>query len=223
MMSKAPSPAPRHLLAAGLLAAMCAGLQAQPTSPTPEIYTCTDAKGRRLTSDRKIPECNDREQKILNPSGTVKARITPSLTAQERSALEAKALAHQQEQARLGEEKKRNQALLLRYPNEALHQKERAESLRQVMLVKQAAIYRVTELVAERTKLLDEMAFYAKDPKKAPLKLRQQLESTTQALAAQGRYLADKDNEMARTNARFDEELLRLQPLWRMNSAPSAE
>lgn len=223
MMSKAPSPAPRHLLAAGLLAAMCAGLQAQPTSPTPEIYTCTDAKGRRLTSDRKIPECNDREQKILNPSGTVKARITPSLTAQERSALEAKALAHQQEQARLGEEKKRNQALLLRYPNEALHQKERAESLRQVMLVKQAAIHRVTELVAERTKLLDEMAFYAKDPKKAPLKLRQQLESTTQALAAQGRYLADKDNEMARTNARFDEELLRLQPLWRMNSAPSAE
>jgi hypothetical protein len=109
---------------------------------------------------------------------------------------------------------------LVRYPNEALHQKERAESLRQVMLVRQAAVARVTELLAERSKIDDEMAFYAKDPSKAPLKLRQQSEAVMQALAAQGRFLADKDNEMARTNARFDEELLRLKPLWRMNEAP---
>ena len=29
------------------------------------IYTCTDAKGRKLTSDRPIPECHDREQRVL--------------------------------------------------------------------------------------------------------------------------------------------------------------
>jgi hypothetical protein len=43
------------------------------------VYTCIDAKGRKLTADRPIPECTDREQKILNPSGTVKAKVGPSL------------------------------------------------------------------------------------------------------------------------------------------------
>ncbi len=210
-------------LSAALLAGICTTLAAQTALPTPDIYTCTDAKGRKLTSDRKIPECSDREQKILNPSGTVKARIGPNLTAQERSEMEAKAKAAQQERARLEEEKKRDRAMLMRYPNEATHQKERAESLRQVTLVRQAAVTRVTELLAERAKLLDELAFYTKDPSKAPFKLRQQMDAVTQALAAQGRFLADKDNEMARTNARFDEDLLRLQPLWRMNATPRTE
>ena len=36
------------------------------------IYTCVDAKGRRLTSDRPIVECLDREQKELTPNGNVK-------------------------------------------------------------------------------------------------------------------------------------------------------
>lgn len=206
-------------LAAAMLCAVCTTLVAQTMAPTPEIYTCIDAKGRKLTSDRKIPECIDREQQILNPSGTVKARVGPNLTAQEHNEIEAKARAVQQERTRLDEEKKRDRALLIRYPNEALHQKGRAESLSQVMLVKQAAVQRVKELVAERGKLLDEMAFYTKDPNKAPAKLRQQLEAVTQALAAQSRFLTDKDNEMARTNARFDEELARLQPLWNMNAA----
>jgi len=210
-------------LPAALLVGICTGLAAQTAVPAPDIYTCIDAKGRKLTSDRKIPECSDREQKILNPSGTVKARIGPELTAQERREADAKARAVQQERVRLEEEKKRDRAMLIRYPNEALHQKERAESLRQVTLAKQEATSRMTELLAERAKLLDEMGFYTKNPNKAPFKLRQQMDAITLAVAAQGRFLADKDNEMARTNARFDEELLRLQPLWRMNAASSRQ
>lgn len=209
-----------RLTAVLLLLCICAPLIAQTTSPTPEIYTCTDAQGRKRTSDRKIPECNDREQKILNPSGTVKARIGPTLTAQERSQLEAENKARAQEHARLEEEKKRDRALLVRYPNEAMHQKERNESLSQVTLVKQAAIRRMVELAQERSKLEEEMAFYARDPSKAPQKLRQQIDAVQQALEAQGRFLDDKDKEIARTNARFDEELQRLKLLWQQNAKP---
>src|ERR1035437_9053119 len=54
---------------------------AQPAASTPGIYTCTDARGRKLNSDRPIAECSDREQKILNPSGTVRAKVAPTLTA----------------------------------------------------------------------------------------------------------------------------------------------
>lgn len=210
-------------LAAALLIVLCTALAAQTAPPTPEIYTCIDAQGRKRTSDRKIPECSDREQKILNPSGTVKAKIGPTLTAQERSQLEAQNKIREQERVRLEEEKKRDRALLVRYPTLAVHQLEREESLRQVLLVKQAGIVRVTQLMAERGKLLDEMAFYAKDPGKAPQKLRLQIDAVSEALAGQGRFLADKDNEITRTNARFDEELQRLKPLWQMNPKPDAK
>jgi hypothetical protein len=206
-----------HPLVAALLIVSCMAAAAQ------DIYTCIDAQGRKRTSDRKIPECIDREQKILNPSGTVKATIGPTLTALERSQIDAQNKIREQELARLEEEKKRDRALLVRYPSLALHQQEREESLRQVLMVKSAALVRVAELMAERNKLLDEMAFYTKDPNKAPLKLRQQIEAVSQTLAGQGRFLADKDNEIIRTNARFDEELKRLKPLWQMNPKPSAK
>ena len=85
------SQSPRAVLLLGLLLCLPATrlAQAQPAA-TQGIYTCVDAKGRNLTSDRPIPECSDREQKMLNPSGTVKGKIGPTLTAQERSELEAK-------------------------------------------------------------------------------------------------------------------------------------
>jgi hypothetical protein len=190
--------------------------------PSPEIYSCVDAKGHRITSDRKIPSCNDREQKVLNPSGTVKATVGPTLTAQEKIQQEAKEKLAMQERARLDEEKKRDRALLVRYPNEAVHQKERAEALAQISVVRQAATVRAAELSVEYGKLQDEMAFYAKDPKRAPTKLRMQLNAAKSALEGQDHFIADKDLETARTNARFDEELQRLRPLWRMNaSAPT--
>jgi hypothetical protein len=40
------------------------------------IYTCIDDKGRRLTSDRPIAECNAREQQILNRDGSVQGRAS---------------------------------------------------------------------------------------------------------------------------------------------------
>jgi len=196
-----------------VLAVPSAALWAQPAVGA-QIYTCVDAKGRKLNSDRPIVECLDREQTILNPSGTVKAKLGPVLTAAERSELEAKRRAEQQELARREEERRLNRSLLIRYPNQAAHQKDRDEAVAQLELVKQAATARVAVLQAERTKLDEEMAFYIKDPAKAPPKLQRQVSELTQTLAAHERFLADQDSEIERVNARFDQELKRLEPLW---------
>lgn len=205
----------------GVLVMVSGWVAAQSVDPTRDIYTCVDAKGRKLTSDRKIIECIDREQKILNPSGTLKNRVSPTLTAHEREQLDAQNKALQKENARLEEEKKRDRALLVRYPDEITHHREREEALRHVTLAKQNALAQTTILLEERTQLQNEMDFYAKDPSKAPTKLRQQLDAISQALALQGRFMADKDAEIARINIRFDDELARLRPLWRMNAAPA--
>jgi len=215
---------PTNLLGASLLASLsAAGLAQAPAPARPQIYTCVDAKGRNLTSDRPIAECVDREQKILNPSGTVKAKVGPTLTAQERSELEAKEKAELEERARLNEEKRRDRALLVRYPNKAVHDKERTLALAQIEVVRQAAVNRVGQLQQQRTDVLAEMEFYKKDPSKAPPWVRRQLDEANSSLAVQARFIADQDAELKRVNARFDEELSRLKPLWAMQAgAPAA-
>lgn len=178
------------------------------------VYTCTDAKGRKLTSDRPIPECIDREQKVLNPSGTVRAKVGPTLTAQEKAEQDLRERKEAEEKGRLVEEKRRDRALLTRYPTKAIHDQEREEAINQVNAAKNAANSRLEELIRQRKVLDDEMEFYKKDPSKAPAYLRRQTEESTQSIAAQKRFIGEQEAEIRRINSRFDEELKRLRQLW---------
>jgi hypothetical protein len=185
------------------------------------IYTCTDARGRKLTSDRPIPECSDREQTVLNPSGTVRAIVPPTLTGPERAALEARQRREAEERARQAEERRRERALLVRYPNRSMHDKERQEALDSIAVVRQAAINRVRELQRQRKELDTELEFYARDPSKVPPSLRRLVEDNDKSMAVQERFILDQEAEITRVNARFDEELVRLQALWAQIGATS--
>lgn len=178
------------------------------------IYTCTDAQGRKLTADRPIVECMDREQRVLNANGTVKAKVGPALTAHERAEQEARDKRNAEEKERIQEEKRRERALLMRYPNKNVHNQERIEAIEQIKAVINTANSRLEELARQRKKLDDEMEFYKKDPTKAPAYLRRQVEENNQSQAAQKKFIADQDAEARRVNLRFDDELIRLQPLW---------
>lgn len=196
----------------------CAGAAgsawAQSSAPISGVYTCVDAKGRKLTADRPIAECTDREQQVLNPSGTVKTKVGPTLTALERTAQEQKAKREAEEQARVGDEKRRDRALLIRYPNKGVHDQERAEALAQIAVVIKAASNRSDELARQRVAIDSEMEFYKKDPSKAPAYLRRQLEENIQSQAVQKRFIAEQEAETRRVNARFDDEMVRLRQLW---------
>lgn len=183
-------------------------------APIGGIYTCVDAQGRKLTADRPIPECSDREQKVLNPSGTLKQKIGPTLTAAERAQQEAREKRELEERNRVAEERRRDRALLVRAPNQAAHDKQRSEALAQLAALGQAANVRLTELTKQRKRLDEEMEFYKKNPEKAPQNLRRQIEEINQNMAAQQRAISDQEAESQRVNARFDEELLRLRQLW---------
>lgn len=178
------------------------------------IYSCVDGKGRRLTSDRPIVDCLDREQKELGTSGTVRRVVPPSYTAEERARLEEQRRAEDQERARIAEERRRERALLIRYPNQAMHDKERMEALKQLDEVIDAVKKRVTELGAQRKEIDLELEFYQNDPKKAPAWLQRKLEDNAQQVQVQNRFLSDQNLEKQRINARFDEELVKLRTLW---------
>jgi len=183
------------------------------------IYTCVDAQGRRLTSDRPIPECTDREQRVLNSSGTLKYKVGPSLTAAERAHKEAEDKQALEERNRRDEQRRQNKALLTRYPSQSVHDHARDAALAQIASITQAANLRLVELEAQRKKLDDELEFYRKDPSKAPLYLRRQAEENHQNTEAQQQFIVEQDEEKKRVNTRFDSELVRLRQLWR-NAAP---
>ena len=185
-----------------------------PDSNGPSIYSCVDDRGRTLTADRLIAACMDREQLELSPGGTVRRRIEPSYTANEQAARDEKARQAEQQALRLREERRQERALLVRYPNAAAHERERAEALAQVDAVSQAARKRLAELAGERKRIDDELEFYKSDASRAPDSVKRQLDENAQSANVQIRFIHDQDAEKKRVNARFDEQRARLLKLW---------
>ena len=202
-----------------IIALLTGGLPIQANSG---IFTCVDGNGRKLTSDRPIPECTDREQMELNPSGTLRRKIGPALTAPELAAQEAKDRQLAEEQARIREEKRRDHALLTRYPSRSMHDSERHEALVQIDEVIKTAQKRMSDLREQRQKIDAEMEFYKKDPNKAPARLKRQVDENNQTTTGQQRFIGGQEEEKKRVNARFDAELAKLEKLWAaVNSPPS--
>lgn len=184
------------------------------TAAQAQIYSCVDAKGRRLTSDRPIVECLDREQNQLGKSGTVVKTIPPSYTADERARLDAQRKQEAEQQARIQEEKRRDRALLIRYPNQGVHDKERADALAQIDEVIGAVNKRELALIAQRKDISTELEFYKGDVSKAPNWLKRKVEDNEKQMVVQKRFLEEQAQEKQRVNARFDEELVKLKQLW---------
>ena len=204
----------RHVSLAGLVCLLGVSHQAGAQVGVQSIYTCVDGKGRRITSDRPIAECIDRTQQELGRTGLVKRQIGPSLTAHEQAAQDEKDRAAAETLAREAEDKRRDRALLLRYPNRAVHDQERGTALEQIDEVIKAANKRTTELAEQRKAVNSDFEFYAKDPSKAPASLKRRRDENDASVSVQQRFIAEQQQEKNRVNQRFDEELVKLKQLW---------
>jgi chromosome segregation ATPase len=186
------------------------------------IYTCVDAKGRRLTSDRPMIDCIDREQNEITPSGKVIRKIAPASAMEDTTAQEEKQRRAAEERNREIERKRRDRALLSRYPDRPSHDHERQLALASVDEITKAAQRQISQLQAERKKLDSELEFYKGDLARAPAQLKRRFEENQQQIAAQQRFIASKEEEKKRINARFDDELSRLKMLWGAAAAAAA-
>ena len=178
------------------------------------IYTCVDAKGRKITSDRPIAECMDRAQKEITPTGTVKRVLVPPPDARERAALEEKEKQDAEDRIKAAEEKRHNRALLKRYPDRASHDRDRAAVLELVNDATKTATKRSDELAAQHKGIVTELEFYKNSPGKAPPALKRRLDETDSNMAAQKRLLAEQEAEKKRISRRFDGEVAKLKPQW---------
>ena len=178
------------------------------------MYTCVDAKGNTIVRDRPIVECLDREQKQLGNTGIVRNTLPPSYTADERAKVEAQRKAEEEQRSRVQEERRRERALMIRYPSQSVHDKERAEALAQVDEVIGAVHKRELALITQRKDINTELEFYQGDVNKAPSWLKRKLEDNEKQMGVQKRFLEEQVQEKQRINARFDEELAKLRQLW---------
>jgi hypothetical protein len=197
----------RGCTAAALLLA-CAAAAAAPAP----IYSCVDASGKRITSDRPIAECHDRDQRVLNADGSVKGVVPPTPTADERAEAEARERQAITDRMMRQDAVRRDRNLLARFPNEAAHRKAREAALDDSRKSVRLSEVRIALLTKERKPLLDEAEFYVGKP--LPPLLKMQLDANDAAVKAQEDLRVNQQNEIVRINALYDVELERLKNLW---------
>ena len=187
-------------------------VQAQTPAPPAVIYTCTNAAGKKLTSDRPIPECNDRVQRVLNNDGSLKQEVGPVRTADERAEDEVAAQKRELLEKQRREAVLRDRNLRARFPDEAAHRKAREAALEDIRKAIRVSEGRLAALAKERKPLMDEAEFYVGKP--LPINLKTQIDANDASVEAQGTLLQNQKLEAVRVNALYDAELERLKRLW---------
>ncbi|QIL82271.1 DUF4124 domain-containing protein [Diaphorobacter sp. HDW4A] len=185
-----------------------------PVAAQNAVYSCVDKNGRRITSDRPVPECIDREQRVLDKTGTERRRIGPTLTENERTAQDAQRRADAEQKSKVADQRRRERALITRYPDEATHNAERVTALAVFNDLIQIAYKRIEQLRSDRAAINTELEFYQNDPKKAPSKVQRRITDNEEDIAEQQRYIATQQDEKRKVQQRFDTELVQLKELW---------
>lgn len=198
-----------------LCAAPAAFPLAQPREAgAPGIYSCVDANGRRLTADRPIPACFDREQRMLGPSGVEKARVGPTLSEQEKFDQEQRRRHADRERALSQDARRREQILRQRYPRPELHDSVRRSALVQIDDVIAVAQRRMEALRVERGQQEQELEFYVKDATLVPGTVQRAMADIDSSMDQLLRFIQSQQQERRRIVQRFDAEQLQLQRMW---------
>ena len=183
-----------------------------PSGPRLPIFRCVDANGKRITSDRPMPECANRDHSQLNPDGSLNRIVPPPPTDDERAEAERKDREAKVALSAKNDAIRRDRNLLNRFPDEAAHAKARAKALDDIGNSVRISEARINLLKAERKPLLDEAEFYIGKP--LPAKLKSALDANDAALDAQRALVQNQQVEVVRINGLYDAELARLKKLW---------
>jgi hypothetical protein len=205
----------RALVVASLLTLSLAA-QAQLSAPAREIHTCKDDKGRTLTSDRPIPECLAREQRILNADGSVRKVIPAPLTKEQRAELEQRQAAEKAAELRRQDERRRDLMLVSTYKTEAELDQAYIRALEVPVEALKASRARIDEFMKVLTAVRKEGEFY--EGKVWPAALRSKITELQAGIEAEQRNIGNKIEDIRRVNERFAADRVRLRQL--LNAPP---
>lgn len=192
--------------------AFCSAAAVAQTQTAPrEIHTCKDEKGRTLTSDRPLPECLGREQRILNPDGSVRKVIPAPLTREQRAELEQRQAAEKAAEQRRAEERRRDLMLVSNYKTEAELDQAYIRALEVPVEALKASRNRIDEFTKALTAVRKEGEFY--EGKIWPIALRSKVTEIQAGIEAEQRNINNKTEDIRRVNERFSADRTRLRQL----------
>lgn len=216
----------KRVLPATLALALAAVSQCAPAQNKAEsaisngYYSCRDANGRLLTSDRPIMECMNREQKVHGSDGTVRRVIEAPLTPEQKRQREQEKQRQEEEQERAEQAHRRDQILLSSYSSVAgIEQAQaRAQVEPQSGIAKSQA--RLAQLTKERNALNAEAEFYK--GRALPGDLERKFHDNDRARKYEEDLVARRNEEIRQINDRFNADKKRFVELTAPN-APSTK
>jgi hypothetical protein len=168
------------------------------------IYTCKDASGKTITSDRPLPECQGREGRILSGQGATVKKIDAPLTPEQIAAKESEEKKKAESDERRREQVRKDKALLSTYANLDDLEVKRQRALAQVEREARESERRISVLERQASENRSEADFYKK--KSMPGDLKRRLDENEAALRAEKLLFVSKKDEVTLVNARFDED-----------------
>jgi Domain of unknown function (DUF4124) len=195
-------------LAATLLLVAAQSVLAQSAS---RIYTCKDASGKTLTSDRPLPECQGREGRVLSKAGTTVETIQAPLTDEQKAAREAEEEKKKETAVQRAEQLRRDKALLATYQNIDDLESKRQRALLQVEREMRESEKRMSSLEKTEQENKQELEFYKRKP--MPPELKRRVDENEGALRAEKLLLASKKEEIVQVNLKFDDDKRRFAEL----------
>ncbi len=187
------------------------GHHAHAQQPSTQIYTCKDASGKTLTSDRPIPECRGREGRVLSTQGTTVRKIEAPLTEEQQAARAAEEEKKKELAVKRAEQLRKDKALLGTYQNIDDLESKRQRGLLEVVREMKGAERRVATLQNQEKELLQELEFFKK--KQIPPDIKRRVDENEGALRAERSLMKSKKDEIAQVNLKFDEDKKRYQEL----------
>ena len=166
------------------------------------IFTCKDASGKTLTSDRPIPECQGREGRVLSTQGTTVKKIEALMTAEQEAARDAEEAKKKEDAVRRAEQLRKDKALLNTYQNLDDLESKRQRALLEVERDMKDADRRVSFLEKQEQELKLEEEFFRKKP--LPVDLKRRLDENEGGLRAERGLLRSKKDEIVQVNVKFD-------------------
>jgi Domain of unknown function (DUF4124) len=178
-----------------------------------QIYACTDAAGKRLTSDRPIPECAERGHREIDYNGVTRRVVPAPLTAEQERARVQQVNLERQAALTKRDERLRDKSLLMSYPNlEALTSswnKMRAE----LQVEADQSIQRMIELHENlKASQADALAHKLPNSREAA-QLRQKIQGIVKTIFYENSLLESKQLEITRGQERYLQDSKRLRNL----------
>lgn len=197
----------RHTMHLFFLGLCVVTLSLPPLLAHGQIYSCKDASGRTVTSDRPMSECGDRAIRELSKTGVIKREIPAEMTPEQKRQREAIEEKQRTEAALTEQKKQQDRALLARYHSENDIEISRRSALAQTQDLIKLDQKTINETESKLKTIETETQFYK--TKTIPFELQTRIDDTTQFLINKKKQMADHQNDLSLINARFDEMLKR--------------